>query len=980
MPTTNHTVTVTIDGVDRSSSLLYDALSVRVGVGNSGNVADLQVMETQGYVPQAWDEVLVAVNGTRIFGGFVATRTASGMAAGDSRTVRWSLACRDWSMLLDKIIVSDQFLSMTDANIVTTLFTDYLAGNGFTLTQVQYTRAGITIGFDRITLRQALNKLAEQVGAAWYIDPLKQIYWYNRWAPPLAAFNIDTAAPNNSTTYDVLAGSLQRTIDDTQAINRIEVFGKDIQGDLVSDSFTVTTPGVAQSFGPLTRPVHSLYILAGWTLISSSAPTTMMGSFIGYEPENVLYDPSVAWTSRTRYIVVNRETRMVKTRVPDDLAFIVGGVTISYYTTTPIQVTVDDTDLQGLHERVLAQQIYDPSIADAEQAARYGRYMLDLYGRGPETVTFDVTEFGLLPGSEINVYSPTLGLNPVVTEADLLLQDAYHWVWENGDNPVQESLNVSTKSRLQLESGDDWLLENGGFIRDELVRNTGDYIVQEVSYRPVHTPTGWMMVARVTAGEYEQTLIDIVAKLSGGAGVAALPTAQLHGRVSDIASDLGEVVAGRALFTDGGLGQFNWGTPNGHTGVVVGLDDSSGTPAGALYIYDAGTNRLKLGDMTGLPAVGTVNPSGWGIWTDNGYFSGQIAASNIYGGTIEGVSLIGQTITGGLFQAGTVRTGTAVHNSSYPGVTIDSSGLTGYGTLGLTFSIPTDPAQRPIFSSGTILNTVYEVTTASVLRTGTINPRIQIDNSGIFAYNSGGTLKFSVDVATGLLTAVDGTFSGSVTASRITGGTVSGALVSAGTVSGALVSGGTISGGTVSGALVSGGTVSGNTISGGTVSGALVTAGTVSGALVSGGTVSSAFMSGGTAQFINATYGTAIVDKSGMSIYLGTAFFSEANATGINFLGTSAANLVGKMYMSNITGARQMVFNALGASDDITFLIAGNEAANVNAAGFSTTAPVWPNAETTLGLTTAGWRYVYLKDNAGVVRRLEINNGTVLIT
>lgn len=943
MPTTSHSVVVTIDGVDRSSSLLYDALSVRVGVGNTGNVADIQVVESQGYVPQAWDEVLVTVDGTRIFGGYVATRTATGLAAGSSRTVQWSLACRDWSMLLDKIVVSDQFASMTDANIVISLFNDYLAGNGFTLTEVQFTRAALTIGFDRVTLRQALNKLGEQVGAAWYIDSLKRVYWYNRWAPPRAAFDINTVAPNNSTTFDVLAGSFRRSIDDTKAINRVEVYGKDIQGALVSDSFTATARGSAQTFGPLTQPVHSLSKVAAWTEINALSQTTMMGTFIGYEPENILYDPAVAWTSRTKYILVNRETRMVKMRTPDDLELLPGAVTISYYTTTPVYVAVDDLDLQAQHERILTQQVYDPSIADAEQAARYGRFMLDLYGRGPETVTFDVPEYGLLPGSEINIYSPTLGIDPVVSQADRLLQDAYHRLLESGDQRLQESYGQSMLSLLKLESGDSLLLESGSYRRLEAVRETGNYIIQEVTYTPAHTPTGWMMVATVTAGEQETTLIDIVAKLSGGAGVAGLPTAQLHGRVSDIASDLGEVVAGRALFTDGGFGAFNWGTPNGHTGVVVGLDDSSGTPAGALYIYDAGSTKLKLGKVDGLPSVGSVAPTGWGIWTNNGYFTGQIA-----GGTIAGA---------------VIRTSGSPINSSNPGVQMDATGLWGYGTLGLTFALPTNPALRPYFSSGTITNTVYEITTAAVLRTGTTNPRVQIDNSGIFAYNAGGTLKFSVDAATGLLTAVDGSFSGTVSASRITGGTVSGALVS----------GNTVSGGTVSGALVTAGTVSGALVSGGTVSGALVSAGTVSGALISGGT----------ARVLGASYGTAELRDNGMYIYLGTAFFSEANATGISFMGTSASNLVGKMYMSNITGAREMIFNAMGASDDIAFLIAGNGKVFIDASTMRSEVPIVPNnpgANNTLGNTTGGWKYLYMKDNLGNVKRLEINNGTVLIS
>ena len=281
--------------------------------------------------------------------------------------------------------------------------------------------------------------------------------------------------------------------------------------------------------------------------------------------------------------------------------------------------------------------------------------------------------------------------------------------------------------------------------------------------------------------------------------------------------------------------------------MVVGLEDTSGA-YGAMNVYNAGTLTAKVGRLNSIGTVfGTVVPSGWGIYTENGYFSGVVAASQLLGGTVTGQAINGGTITGGRINGGTVSggyvTGGTVSgalviggtvatsappiNSSNTGVYLDSTGLYGYGSAGLTFRLSSDPAIKPYFSSGTIQEVVYEVTTNAVIRTGTSNPRIQIDNSGIFGWNSGGVQTLAFDLSSGQLNVVNGIFSGSVSASQITGGTVTGSRISGGTVVGGVVSGGTVSGAVFTGGTVSQGTISAAVISGGTITGSLLS-GTVS--------------------------------------------------------------------------------------------------------------------------------------------------------
>ena len=116
---------------------------------------------------------------------------------------------------------------------------------------------------------------------------------------------------------------------------------------------------------------------------------------------------------------------------------------------------------------------------------------------------------------------------------------------------------------------------------------------------------------------------------------------------------------------------------------------------------------------------------------------------------------------------------------------------------------------------------------ASFITTGTLTANLI--KAGILTDLNG---KFSLNMETGALNMRDGTFSGSISASTISGGTISGTAISGGSITGVTITGNTISGGTISGTTISGGTISGATVTGNTISG-----GTISGTTISGGTV-----------------------------------------------------------------------------------------------------------------------------------------------
>lgn len=953
MPTINHAITVTINGVDRTSKLLKDSLYIRTSIANKGDTASFAIRnDDNSYIPLDWDEVIVTINGTAVFGGYIINRKAFGVGAGSNKAAHWNVECKDWSILFDQTIVYYGYADKEDTYIVDDLFDRYLPDEGFdTFSELTTVDNDVDVFFENITFREALNTLAAAAKANWHVAPDKTVYWYSPTAPGNATFNIDVVSPNNTTSFDVLADSLQYAVDASTIVNRVRIIGGEEDGTKVSNVYDAD--GTQSRFGPLSYKPGSIWRISYSIDDGGGGDLTryVYPSSIGYEPEDSLVvdggDYNVLVNLDERYIIITEDSGVVPKAATS--------VGIVYYALQQVDVTVNDETSQTQYGRVLEKVIYDESL-NTSSATNYAENILDEYAYGRETIRFEVTEHGLLPGRLITVNAPVLGASSTYNDALAL---------ENGQDVL---LLEDGTSRLMLES----------------YGEPRKYLIQDVSLRTVVTGNNqFMVVASVSCGKYVPTLLDSLSQIQQfSAGTNKLPARRSAGSLDRISNNLGEIVAGRATFTDGGTAPFSWEAYNDHTGVVIGLEDTDIDPYGAMYILDDGEVKAKVGRMDGLGTVGGVTPTGWGIWTENGYFSGVIAASQMIGGTI--------------------ATTTMPINSSNPGVYMTSAGLYAYGTLGLTFALPTDPAQRPIFSSGTILNTVYEVTTASVLRTGTINPRIQIDNSGIFAYDTGGTLRFSVDVNTGRLTASQGTFSGSVTASQISGGTVTGGLISGGTVSGAVFTGGTVTQGTVSAATINGGTVTGSHISGGTITGGQISGGTVTGALLSGGTVS---LSGGTltisASGINNNQsGTAGVysDTSPLFTRLNTngtvlgytgMYVSGVTAQSYTRLGRESSPFLAGNHEVRVAG------HPFAPYDYIRFVIDGSfgvyfdfegtkqfEVSNLGGSGSVVvgynTLPRATNA-IDLGDSTHAYRYLYLHDGTDEWR-IAINSSGVLTT
>lgn len=139
--------------------------------------------------------------------------------------------------------------------------------------------------------------------------------------------------------------------------------------------------------------------------------------------------------------------------------------------------------------------------------------------------------------------------------------------------------------------------------------------------------------------------------------------------------------------------------------------------------------------------------------TGNVFSAGELSATT---GTIGGWDITADTIEKGNVVIDSANERIQVGPTGATFVRIDEDGILGVdAVLGTTFLLPTD-GSAPQFSSGIIRETIFELYTASVIKTAD-NPAatggVLLNNTGIKGYNGAGALKFFLNATDGTITA-----------------------------------------------------------------------------------------------------------------------------------------------------------------------------------------------------------------------------------
>jgi len=240
---------VTIAGEDVTSSVRIADFSIEHDQQNHASVCNLTILsDPESGVPASlWDEVNVyesqppapgatpgatlfgeAVFGGAIsergetqFGGYVTSIEPEPIRVEADKITAWHITARGYGILLETACISSASYSNTsDDVIVKALIDTYLPEVSTAGVEAV---ASISIDIEHQNLRQALESIASEAAAEWWLDADKILHYHSRTAKP-AAFSL-SESPNYATSFPFRRDSFTFTKDFHSPCNHCTVVG-----------------------------------------------------------------------------------------------------------------------------------------------------------------------------------------------------------------------------------------------------------------------------------------------------------------------------------------------------------------------------------------------------------------------------------------------------------------------------------------------------------------------------------------------------------------------------------------------------------------------------------------------------------------------------------------------------------------------------------------------------------------------------------
>lgn len=169
------TVPMTIDGIARR--LRVDELTVNETEGGTPNTATVRV---SGFEPNEGEAIRIGLGALDpnhyMFAGHILKKTRR-YDADKVTNISYDLACISWEWRLNRHKVSARFFSQSATSIAISLITAYAPD--FTTANVVTALPSLEeITFTNADLTNALDRLADRIGAAWYVDESKDLHFF----------------------------------------------------------------------------------------------------------------------------------------------------------------------------------------------------------------------------------------------------------------------------------------------------------------------------------------------------------------------------------------------------------------------------------------------------------------------------------------------------------------------------------------------------------------------------------------------------------------------------------------------------------------------------------------------------------------------------------------------------------------------------------------------------------------------------------
>lgn len=385
-------LTITIGGNDVTVYLVPGTFEVNSVLTHQVDTAQFELREASAVEPDDWDEVIIADGSDRIFAGYVMNKKARVAGVG----INYTIEASDYSVLLDKVYVRAEYEDDTDAEIISDLFTEYLSEIN-TSTYVTALTTHDRIRFNRKSLREVLDTLADLAQGDWYIDYNKNLHWFASEGNA-APFSLSDS-PDLSTSYPYY--DLQVETNGVEVANRVEVVG----GSYLSDDTTFYLPGTGQDVR-VTLPFR-LHAPDGYSALrvwrndgtESSPSWTALTALAGYID-------TLSSTSEVLHYYQDQilEQQNAWPELPN-------AVKVTGRYSVPLRTRMLDANSQAHYGRTFEHVLTDEDIVDQATAKLAAKAVLAKSSMSNTALTFVCRQPGLQAGQSVTIVSSLHGIN-----------------------------------------------------------------------------------------------------------------------------------------------------------------------------------------------------------------------------------------------------------------------------------------------------------------------------------------------------------------------------------------------------------------------------------------------------------------------------------------------------------------------------------------------------------------------------------------
>ncbi len=401
-------LTVNINTINRTNYVLWQTFSKIDSLNSTVDSCSFSTRKygTKSWKPEIGDAVEVLNGATVIFAGNIVSVSEENEGA---MLMRYKVDCKDWTYLMDKVLVFDTYSGTPIEAIVRDLVTLYCPT--FTATPIAST--GIDLEYILFNYEQpskCIQRLAEMIGYDWYVDYSKNVHFFSKAIGETSPFNL------TDTNGKYVFRSLKVSSDYSQVKNTIYVRGGEYVGTSRADKI-----GVGDN---VTKSFKTPYRYDAEPIITvSGTPQTVGIDYIDSEDSH-----DCLW---------NYQEKVIKFKTPP----VSGDVVATASPRIPVLIKASRSSSVSVYGKC-EYVIIDKTIISKDAARQRAEAELIDYALPIKEATFLTTEDGLRSGQKINIQSTIRGtdqdfiINRVKTTCQSPTEGFYYQVEASTSRPL----------------------------------------------------------------------------------------------------------------------------------------------------------------------------------------------------------------------------------------------------------------------------------------------------------------------------------------------------------------------------------------------------------------------------------------------------------------------------------------------------------------------------------------------------------------